>query len=59
MKKLVLLILMFISSVSLSQNIVPEWAKGIVWYQIFPERFRNGDMNNDPEAFKVLQEKIR
>ena len=27
---------------------VPEWAKGIVWYQIFPERFRNGDPNNDP-----------
>ena len=27
---------------------VPEWAKGIVWYQIFPERFRNGDPKNDP-----------
>jgi cyclomaltodextrinase / maltogenic alpha-amylase / neopullulanase len=27
---------------------VPEWAKGIVWYQIFPERFRNGDLSNDP-----------
>ena len=27
---------------------VPEWAKGIVWYQIFPERFRNGDPGNDP-----------
>ncbi|MCB8981665.1 MAG: alpha-glucosidase C-terminal domain-containing protein [Ardenticatenaceae bacterium] len=27
---------------------VPEWAKGIVWYQIFPERFRNGDPSNDP-----------
>ncbi len=26
----------------------PEWAKGIVWYQIFPERFRNGDPSNDP-----------
>lgn len=26
----------------------PEWAKGIVWYQIFPERFRNGDATNDP-----------
>jgi len=27
---------------------VPEWAKKVVWYQIFPERFRNGDPDNDP-----------
>ncbi len=27
---------------------VPEWAKTAVWYQIFPERFRNGDPGNDP-----------
>ena len=27
---------------------VPEWAKKVVWYQIFPERFRNGDPNNNP-----------
>ena len=26
----------------------PEWAKHAVWYQIFPERFRNGDTANDP-----------
>ena len=26
----------------------PEWAKHAVWYQIFPERFRNGDPSNDP-----------
>ncbi|MDI6402967.1 glycoside hydrolase family 13 protein, partial [Balneolaceae bacterium ANBcel3] len=29
---------------------VPEWARGIVWYQIMPERFRNGDPNNTPDA---------
>ena len=29
-------------------DFVPDWAKGIVWYQIFPERFRNGDPRNDP-----------
>ena len=28
---------------------VPEWAAQIVWYQIFPDRFHNGDPNNDPE----------
>ena len=27
-----------------------EWAKDAVWYQIFPERFRNGDPSNDPKA---------
>jgi cyclomaltodextrinase len=27
---------------------VPGWAKEAVWYQIFPERFANGDKNNDP-----------
>jgi cyclomaltodextrinase len=27
---------------------VPQWAKSVVWYQIFPERFRNGDADNDP-----------
>lgn len=30
------------------KEFVPQWAKKIVWYQIFPERFRNGDTNNDP-----------
>ncbi len=27
---------------------VPQWAKEAVWYQIFPERFWNGDKGNDP-----------
>jgi glycosidase len=27
---------------------VPEWGRSAVWYQIFPERFRNGDLSNDP-----------
>lgn len=27
---------------------VPQWANHAVWYQIFPERFRNGDPSNDP-----------
>ena len=29
-------------------DFVPQWAKKVVWYQIFPERFRNGDARNDP-----------
>ncbi len=30
----------------------PKWARGAVFYQIFPERFRNGDPNNDPSFDK-------
>jgi glycosidase len=28
----------------------PEWARGAVIYQIFPDRFDNGDPSNDPEG---------
>lgn len=34
---------------------VPEWAQGAVWYQVFPERFDNGNPANDsttPGSFK-------
>ena len=27
----------------------PDWAKDAIWYQIFPERFRNGDPSTNPE----------
>lgn len=28
---------------------VPEWSKGVIQYQIMPDRFRNGDKTNDVE----------
>ncbi|GIN72658.1 alpha-glycosidase [Bacillus sp. J14TS2] len=28
----------------------PEWVKDTVWYQIFPERFANGNIENDPKG---------
>lgn len=28
----------------------PQWVKETIWYQIFPERFANGDPSNDPEG---------
>ena len=31
-----------------------DWARGIVWYQIFPERFADGDTTNEPSKDKVL-----
>lgn len=30
----------------------PDWVAGTVWYQIFPERFRNGNPSNDPDGTK-------
>ncbi|HNT67182.1 MAG TPA: glycoside hydrolase family 13 protein [bacterium] len=33
---------------------VPDWAKKVVWYQIFPERFRNGDRSNDPTVADLV-----
>ncbi len=28
--------------------VTPDWAKAAVWYQVFPERFRNSEVSNDP-----------
>ncbi len=28
--------------------VTPDWAQHAIWYQILPERFRNGDPANDP-----------
>lgn len=33
----------------------PDWAKGAVWYQIFVERFRNGNTANDPRPPEFYQ----
>ena len=32
---------------------VPAWSKDAIWYQIFAERFRNGDTSNDPTAHDI------
>jgi glycosidase len=36
----------------------PEWAKDGVFYQIFPERFRNGDPGNDPDFSEPYYEGV-
>ena len=45
-------ILLLFASCSAQQGsgsgFVPEWAKDAIYYQIFPERFANGDSTNDP-----------
>ena len=37
-----------------------DWPKHAIWYQIFPERFRNGDPTNDPTAeYSRVPEQVR
>ncbi len=33
---------------------VPAWSQDAIWYQIFVERFRNGDPANDPTAHDII-----
>lgn len=37
---------------TIDQYKAPEWVTDTVWYQIFPERFANGDVSNDPAGTK-------
>ena len=45
--KILTLIILGLSIIN-SSNGAPKWSKNAIWYQIFPERFRNGDTTNDP-----------
>ena len=31
----------------------PEWSRNAIWYQIFVERFENGDSSNDPRPIEM------
>jgi glycosidase len=45
------LLVLAVLAVALGQHTAqaaPDWAKDVVWYQIFPERFNNSDPSNDP-----------
>ncbi|MCD4695530.1 MAG: hypothetical protein K8S16_04745, partial [Bacteroidales bacterium] len=35
------------------QDQPPAWAKDAIWYQIFVERFNNGDQSNDPKPENI------
>ena len=37
---------------------VPDWAHDAIWYQIFPERFRNGSRRNDPRLSDFTDRRI-
>lgn len=47
-------VLLAFAIVVLSGHQPPDWAKDAIWYQIFPERFSNGDPSNDP-TIETLQ----
>lgn len=52
MRNVLLLLLIPISGFSQSKNTEftkpPEWARSAIWYEMFVERFCNGDTTNDP-----------
>jgi cyclomaltodextrinase / maltogenic alpha-amylase / neopullulanase len=51
MKKTTIYLLIFLPCFLTAQNdFTPEWSKGVAWYQIFVERFANGDPSNDPKV---------
>jgi len=46
-----LILLFFLAAhLAYAQPAPPGWAKEAVWYQVFVERFNNGDKKNDPRA---------
>jgi len=46
--------LMFLTNESITKPVHPEWVKDAIFYQIFPERFNNGDLKNDPDFNSLL-----
>lgn len=57
MKNFTILIFYFLVFIDSSNNLlsqqksfVPDWVKDAIFYQIFPERFANGNTKNDPKG---------
>jgi len=51
----------FVSTVGMAQTPFdqpPSWAEDVIWYQIFVERFHNGDKKNDPKAADISSPSI-
>ena len=61
MKRLIFLIQIFFvfAHITMAQSVVdgfrqpPSWSKNAIWYQIFVERFYNGDKSNDPKPENI------
>jgi len=50
----ILLITMCSTKQEIQEDQVPTWAKDMIWYQIFVERFNNGDPTNDPKPENII-----
>lgn len=37
-----------------TSDFTPAWSKEVIWYQIFPDRFNNGDPSNDPTMEDIV-----
>ena len=48
MKKYLILIGTLCAFLCMAGSTAPGWSRDAVWYQVFPERFANGDVTNDP-----------
>ncbi|WP_197464059.1 glycoside hydrolase family 13 protein [Rufibacter sp. DG15C] len=49
-----MLVLVLVAFPTLAQDdFTPDWSKGVVWYQIFPDRFHNVDKTNDPKVIDL------
>jgi cyclomaltodextrinase / maltogenic alpha-amylase / neopullulanase len=52
MKKSFILLFLYAFQPVLAQkehSLPPSWAKSVIWYELFVERFSNGDPSNDPK----------
>ncbi len=58
-KFIFIILILNISFTLKAQENLPEWAKGIVWYQIFPERFADGDIKNDSSLIDKVEIEAR
>jgi glycosidase len=55
MRKSILIFMLIVPSSLRAQplNEPPTWAKSVIWYELFVERFYNGDRSNDPTAADI------
>jgi len=45
-----------LETIGLLAMTVPDWVQDAIFYQIFPDRFANGDLSNDPPNVQIWNE---
>ncbi len=59
LKKLFFIFLLTLVTSGWAKNDVPNWARGALWYQIVPERFRNINPKNDPLRQRIVGKDVK